>query len=394
MCGSEASLDLVELSKTRSVRVYPQRIVDWSFTTAVVPITTNRILRIAQPQPCKKPMRISAIILILTGPAFGGALATGTPSVRVEREFPLRGKLAHAKELSGVTFWGDLAIVCTDEGAELNLLDADTYRLVDKVSLLDNPKDEVDMEGAASDSQYVYVVGSHSLHRKTPDDDAKRKNRKRPPQAKPHEDSYSLFRLTLDDRGQIDGSDRISLAEILAADETLGPFTQIPGKENGVDVEGIAVKRGMLHVGFRGPVLRGNLTPVLSFEFDDPANYAVTLLPLEGRGIRDLTAVEDGFLILTGPMGEEDGEYMLYHWRGDAFASPGAAADDRLTLLGDVDAKGDAKPEGIAPVAETADQWRLLLLCDGDSSGRELVVPRPHLSTQPENADSAAPASP
>jgi hypothetical protein len=340
-------------------------------------------------------MRSSAIVLAIAGLVSGSAWATGAPSLRVEREIPLRGKLAHAKELSGVTFWGDLAIVCTDEGAELNVLDADTYQLVDKVSLLDNPKDEVDMEGAASDARYVYVVGSHSLHRAAPDDDAKKKkNRKRPPQAKPHEDSYSLFRLTLDNRGQISGSERISLAKILTADETLAAFTQIPGKENGVDVEGIAVKQGVLHVGFRGPVLRGDLTPVLSLRFDDPADYAVTLLPLEGRGIRDLTAVEDGFLILTGPMGEEDGEYKLYHWRGDEFASPVAEADGRLTLLGDVDAKGDAKPEGIAPIAENADQWRLLLLCDGDSKGSELVVPRPRPSTQQKNTDSAAPASP
>lgn len=322
-------------------------------------------------------MRSLTMFLSLAALASGSPFAAGAPTVRVEREIPLRGKLAHAKELSGVAFWGDFAVVCTDEGAELNVLDSKSYRLVDKVSLLDNAKDEVDMEGAASDSQYVYVVGSHSLHRKAPDDDAKKKDRKRPPQAKPHEDSYSLFRLTLDDRGQISSSERISLAEILAADETLGPYTQIPGKENGVDVEGIAVKDGVLHIGFRGPVLRGNLTPVLSFEFNDSANYTVNFLPLEGRGIRDLTAVRDGFLILTGPVGEEDGEYKLYHWQGSDFASRAVGADDRLTLLGDVGAKGNAKPEGIAPVAETADEWRVLLLCDGDPNGRELVVQKP-----------------
>jgi hypothetical protein len=338
-------------------------------------------------------MHFGTIIVAYIAIAIGSAAATGAPALHVEREAPLRGKLAHAKELSGVTLWGDFAVVCTDEGAELNVLDADTYRLIDKVSLLDNPKDEVDMEGAASDSQYIYVVGSHSLHRKEADDDGKRKNRNRTPKAKPHEDSYSLFRLTLDDHGQISNSERISLAGILAADKTLGPYTQIPGKENGVDVEGIAVKDGVLHVGFRGPVLRGNLTPILSFEFDDPASYTVNFLPLEGRGIRDLTAVEDGFLILTGPMGEEDGEYKLYHWSGSDFASQSVGLDDRLMLLGDVDAKGDAKPEGIAPVDETADEWRVLLVCDGDSAGRELVVARPASGVQlgPEPAGASSP---
>lgn len=328
-------------------------------------------------------MKSAIMLLSLAAVAGGSHFAVGAPAVRVEREVPLRGKLAHAKELSGVTFWGNFAIVCTDEGAELNVLDSKSYRLIDRVSLLENAKDEVDMEGAASDARHVYVIGSHSLHRKKPDDDAKKKNRQRPPQAKPHEDSYSLFRLTLDDRGQISDAERISLAEILAADETLGPYTSIPGKENGVDVEGIAVKNGVLHVGFRGPVLRGNLTPVLSFEFDDPAGYTVNFLPLDGRGIRDLTAVDDGFLILTGPVGEEDGEYKLYHWQGRDFASQSVGADDRLTLLGDVGAKGDAKPEGIAPVAETANEWRLLLLCDGDTSGRELVVDRPAVGADP-----------
>ena len=43
----------------------------------------------------------------------------------------------------------------------------------------------------------------------------------------------------------------------LADDEHLGPFLGIPGKDNGFDVEGVAVLGERVVLGLRGPVLRG-----------------------------------------------------------------------------------------------------------------------------------------
>ena len=48
----------------------------------------------------------------------------------------------------------------------------------------------------------------------------------------------------------------ISLTEI-GRDEHFGAFTGIPGKDNGLDIEGLAVKADRVYVGLRGPVLRG-----------------------------------------------------------------------------------------------------------------------------------------
>jgi hypothetical protein len=300
----------------------------------------------------------------------------GAQALRVEREVPLKGDLAHPKELSGAAVWRDFVIACSDEGAELNLLRSKDYRLAAKLSLLDDEDDEIDMEGAAADSQYVYVVGSHSMHRKG-QGDSKKKNRKRAPQAKPHEKSYSLFRLTLDEQGEIAASECVSLQDILAQDAVLGPYAKIPGKENGIDIEGVAVKNGVLLVGFRGPVLHGNFVPIMCFEFARPEAYVIKVVELAGHGIRDMTAVQDGFLILSGPVGEEAGDYRLHLWSGADVASRATGLDGRLAYLGQVAIDGDAKPEGIAPISEDDRQWRILLLCDGDSTARELKVRKP-----------------
>ena len=40
---------------------------------------------------------------------------------------------------------------------------------------------------------------------------------------------------------------------MIAKSDVLAPFTRLPAKENGVDIEGIAVRDDLLYVGFRGP---------------------------------------------------------------------------------------------------------------------------------------------
>jgi hypothetical protein len=87
--------------------------------------------------------------------------------------------------------------------------------------------------------------------------------------------------------------------------------------------------------------------------------------------------VEDGLLILAGPVGEEDGSYKLYHWSGSEVAQRATALDGQLTLLGEVETDGKSKPEGIVSVAQTDRQWQVLLLCDGDDKARELSVTKP-----------------
>ena len=47
------------------------------------------------------------------------------------------------------------------------------------------------------------------------------------------------------------------LTRALADDPHFGPYMAIPGKDNGFDIEGLAVDGRRLLLGLRGPVLRG-----------------------------------------------------------------------------------------------------------------------------------------
>ena len=78
-----------------------------------------------------------------------------------------KSDLADPEQLSGVTQWRNLLVVCPDEGDEFNVLRSvgSRYEVVNRVGLLSDSNKEIDMEGAASDSEYVYIVGSHSIRR-------------------------------------------------------------------------------------------------------------------------------------------------------------------------------------------------------------------------------------
>jgi hypothetical protein len=256
-----------------------------------------------------------ASAILLPASLFAADLGPGT-SVR------FLGDLTESKQLSGLTKYGDLLVVCPDEGCQFDVLTNDdgSYRLLRSISLCDADEEketEIDLEGAASDGEYLYLVGSHSLARRKVESDATYKhNRSRFSEIKEETSRDKLFRLKLGDHGKLKSKEEISLRQILKRDEFLRRFTRIPSKENGVDIEGIAVRESKLYLGFRGPVLRGNYAPVMVLEFDSPEKYELRFVNLGGRGIRDIAAVKDGFLIIAGPVGEADETYELYYWNG------------------------------------------------------------------------------
>ncbi|WP_432495817.1 DUF3616 domain-containing protein [Kineococcus gypseus] len=154
-----------------------------------------------------------------------------------------------------------------------------SVRLGDLVELPAGDEEEADVEGLARNGPWLWAVGSHSLKRKrirSGDTDAKA--RKRLAKVVREENRFVLARLPVDPatglparRARVGGRELTaavlggrgdSLAELLADDDLLAPFLSIPSKDNGVDVEGLAVHAGedgevRLYVGFRGPVLRG-----------------------------------------------------------------------------------------------------------------------------------------
>lgn len=144
----------------------------------------------------------------------------------------------------------------------------------------ETPEDinEADIEGLACDGKYLWLTGSHSLRRKQPRaDDSVKKAHKRLCSIGSDGNRYLLARIPIVEqdgeytllkeyehkgkrrtaamlRGDEHGNE---LTALLKDDEHFGPFLAIPGKDNGFDIEGIAVAGKHLLLGLRGPVLRG-----------------------------------------------------------------------------------------------------------------------------------------
>jgi len=288
---------------------------------------------------------------------------------------------------SGIARWRDRLLVVSDELTERGNVvqafepDGTDYRAAatNGLTVLDLPgarPQEMDLEGLAVDGDDVYAVGSHSATRRKVDPAKTReKNRAalaRPPEAKPARDV--LLRVRFDAAGQVGPVERSGLRAFLDATEPFRSFGAAAGKENGVDVEGLAVRGDDLFVGFRGPLLRGNFTPVLRCRFGAPvADPEVLYVDLGGRGVRDLAAVGDRLLVLAGPVGDGPGSYQIYLWDGtDRAPGSDVTLDEAgLRLIGDVplppaSAGGPApKPEGLAVTEDAADRWTVLVVFDG-----------------------------
>lgn len=171
------------------------------------------------------------------------------------------------------------------------------------------------------------------------------------------------------------GSRQIALETKLVSKTSING---IPSKENGVDIEGIGAMGESLYLGFRGPVLRGNWAPVMKLEFEDQKKYEFLYVNLGGRGIRDITRVSDGFLLIAGPVGDGPTSYQLYHWDGKDMI-PGEDRDPKdvgkVILLGEidppmsVDPPARAKAEGIVVLTQRGPKYDLILVYDSGANG-------------------------
>ncbi|MDH4083539.1 MAG: DUF3616 domain-containing protein [Nitrospira sp.] len=138
--------------------------------------------------------------------------------------------------------------------------------------------------------------------------------------------SPSPARLRGDDRGD-------DLTKALRRDEHLGSFLTIPGKDNGFDIEGLAVVGKRVFLGLRGPVLRGwavileialkvdsKQSSILKLKSIGPHGrlYRKHFLRLGGLGIRDLCVQGSDLLILAGPTMSLEGPVSVFRWRGGA----------------------------------------------------------------------------
>jgi hypothetical protein len=284
-------------------------------------------------------------------------------------QLSIHGAIAKPDDISGVACVGDSLLIVSDETARVEVLEqTDEGFTVREPIVLGKSKDELDLEAVAVDGDTVYVVGSHAKVRpRIQDDDSYAAASKKIATITDSGKCDRLFRFSLTREGTATDLERASLRKAIRRNPVLAPFAELPGKENGIDIEGLAVRDGKLYVGFRGPVLRDNYVPVLVTKFGK-SKGELTFVRLGGLGIRCLASVADGFLILAGPPGDGPGSFQIFHWNGHD-CLPGAEPAGVCESLCDVVAETDQKPEGFAVRQEDADGYDLLRVCDGVPNG-------------------------
>jgi hypothetical protein len=274
----------------------------------------------------------------------------------------------------------------------------------DFIDGFDEDKGEVDVEGLDYADGYLWVIGSHSSKRKKVDikPDKFKVEKKEPKKIQREENRYLLARIPINEAGELDrespqrawlkreGSSN-ALTKALAADEylDLGQMIEsndrdslpgqefyfyLPSKENGLDIEGLAVLGDKIVIGLRGPVLRG-IVILLEIEVeadslqelhlqkigDDNRRYKRHFLDLNGLGIRELCWEDNGksLLILAGPTMDLDGTHSLFR-----LARPFDLEDNSLSSQ----KNGQLEYLGDIPHGEKKDRAEGLTLDEGGES--------------------------
>jgi hypothetical protein len=296
------------------------------------------------------------------------------------------------KDLSAVTRIGDCLFLACDETASVERLrrlddgsfgDHQHFPLDALVDLPAGADGEMDIEGLCADDGFLWIVGSHSRKRCKPkrDENDHSEALRKMEEIEREPNRYFLGRIPLVEEGpglftpaRSDGErqaawlklgkKRSALERWLSEDPHLGPFLSVPSKENGFDVEGLAVRGNRIWLGLRGPVLRGHAV-VLDLELEQRAperlkgcridggrRYRKHLLDTRGLGIRDMRFVGDDLLLLVGPTMSLEGPAFVLRWCEGAVLiiydapAPERTDPDTFTVRADVICPGRAGPSG------------------------------------------------
>lgn len=245
---------------------------------------------------------------------------------------------------------------------------------------------ELDAEGVAFEAGRFYVIGSHGRARHEESSAEEDENNAKAAA------SRQLFRITLPasavdlktgkivDKPDIKSSS--ALVTVLSGLDQIKEFYDQPLTNNGLTIEGLAVRDQRLFIGMRGPVLGADAI-VLSMDesaaFDgrrpEPTLHRLALdtdTSGKPRGVRDLARYRDGFLVLAGPVNDppegtriRTGDYSIYFWDGNS-------RTDRRVDLESYGVK--TKPEALLPLDGDADRVRVLLMFDGPENGSPISL--------------------
>jgi hypothetical protein len=219
------------------------------------------------------------------------------------------------------------------------------FNVADFIDLPSDADQEIDIEGMDYANNYIWLVGSHSLKRSKPK--SKRsdlENIQKMQEIKREENRYLLARIPLKGdelcklcehpetpdvkltAAKLENTKNGNLlSDALLDDPHLAPFlvSQIPSKENGFDIEGLAIYQDKIFLGLRGPVLRGwAIILEISLEESSPNTlnlkklgdklYKKHFVYLSGLGVRELAVDGEDLLVLAGPTMDLDGPVRLY----------------------------------------------------------------------------------
>jgi hypothetical protein len=283
------------------------------------------------------------------------------------------------------------------------------FHIGDFVRLAD-AEGEVDVEGMDYSDHYLWFTGSHSLKRKKAKGKNPRKDIARLATVKPEFNRFLLARIpVIGDTlfasvSHPDQPDRLltaaalqqvgetnALIEALSEDDHLGPFLSFPlgDKENGFNIEGLAVRGDRIFLGLRGPVLDG-WAMILEFAIEEtepgvlglknlPKSkraYKKHFLDLDGLGIRELQLHGDDLLILAGPTMRVEGAMKLFRLKqalNQADDSLSSQADKALELLFVLPfTLGADHAEGVACLPCLNEENALLIVYDSPNPARIL----------------------
>ena len=299
-----------------------------------------------------------------------------------------------AKSLSGAACRGGYLFVGSDEGPGFERLhntgagsygERETFPLGNFFDLPGHDDDEADVESLSIRKDWLWLVTSHARTRSKLKDGVKKFAKMRF-----HERRYVLGRIPLiageDDAptpvrrdGNRDAwcvpmSERGSvLMDTLAEDPHLRHFLDIPAKENGLDIEGLAVGKGRVVLGLRGPVLRGRAVLLdLNWSSDegfmaendgDTVSYEKMFVDFDGLGVRDLCRRGEDLMILAGPTIPMPAPYRVH-------TIPGFFAFSNQLPVSwcDVPIIDGQHPEGLAPCGDDPNEF--IMVVDGEKSAQ------------------------
>ncbi|MEB3355893.1 MAG: DUF3616 domain-containing protein [Synechococcales bacterium] len=284
-----------------------------------------------------------------------------------------------------------------------------SFFLGDFLELFNN-EDEVDVEGMDYSQSYLWFTGSHSYKRKKTKGKDEEKAIARLSEITTDANRYLLGRIpcvngelhkTCSDPAEPDKILTAAclkkteqgniLTDALREDDHLGPIitSLLPSKDNGLDVEGLAVRGDRIFLGLRGPVLRG-WAIILELELAEAEPGVLTLKPigkgdrpyrkhfvqLNGLGVRELCLYKEDLIILAGPTMELEGEmqvFRLHDLQERDDDSLTYSDDDDLTALFDLPFTiGSDHAEGLALIPCLGYDNALMIVYDAPNPIRRI----------------------